>query len=119
MSGPVGATRPPRVATLWRDTTGRARRVAASFVATVRDSLTIGGRWSAVIDYGGAVDSAWTRVSYSYMGYATPRRAERARWAAEASELLESVREQWAPTTPRAVECKSVGPLGGQRGACS
>ena len=109
----------PLAAVVWRDTTDRSPGARSNYVVTVRDSLTIGGRWSAHVVEGGAGDSAWVRLAYSYMSYHTPRPAERARRAAQARELLEHVRVRCAPATPREVQCKSAGGVGGQRDACA
>ena len=108
----------PLAAVVWRDTADVDRGTAASFVVTVRDPLTPGGRWTARVAQGGVGDSAWVRVSHSYMGYETPRTIDQARWAAQARELLEEVRSRCAPATPPDIECKSIGGLGGQGGAC-
>src|SRR5688500_18070704 len=62
----------PLAAVVWRDTADQGRGTAANYVVTVRDSLTSGGRWTARVAQDGAADSAWLRVSYSYMSYNTP-----------------------------------------------
>jgi len=109
----------PLAAVVWRDTTDQAHGTAATYVITVRDSLTRFGRWSARVEEGATGDSAWVRASYSHMSYNTPSPAERARWATQVGELLEAVRTRCSPATPREVQCKSVGGFGGQSGACT
>ena len=105
----------PLAAVVWQDAT---RNGAASYVVTMRDSLVPGGAWQLHIDQGGAHDSVWVDASYSYMGYATPPRTVRARWAAEARDILDTVRVRCSTAVPLDVHCRNIGPIGGQRGAC-
>ena len=91
----------------------------ASYHIVVRDTSAMGGEWEGEASHELRHDSTWVKVSYSYMGYATPPKEERARWEAQAHEILETVRARCAPEAPSTITCKAVGGLGGQRGACS
>jgi len=110
----------PLAAVVWPDTIHRGRTVAGGYVVTVRDSLVPGGAWQLHVDQAGTRDSVWVEASYSYMGYATPPRATRARWAAQTRDLLDGIRARCGSTVPLDVRCSNLGPpvLGGQRGAC-
>ena len=103
----------PLAAVVWPDSTHRGR-----YIVTVRDSLWPGGAWQVHVDQGGARDSTWVDASYSYMGYATPPRAVRARWAGQARDILDTVRVRCSPAVPLDVHCRNIGFIGGQRGAC-
>ena len=91
----------------------------SSYHIVVRDTSAMGGEWEGEASRERRHDSTWVKVSYSYMGYATPPKQERARWEVQAHEILETVRAQCAPDVPSATTCKAVGGIGGQRGACS
>jgi hypothetical protein len=91
----------------------------SSYHIVVRDTSAMGGEWEGEASRERRHDSTWVKVSYSYMGYATPPKQERARWEVQAHEILETVRAQCAPDVPSAIACKAVGGIGGQRGACS
>jgi len=109
----------PLVAIVSRDKDPDSRDVTSSYHIVVRDSATAGGEWDGQAAREQKGDSAWVRLSYQYMGFATPPRSDRARWESEAYEILESVRARCAPEAPSAVTCRAGGGLGGQRGACS
>ena len=91
----------------------------SSYHIVVRDTSAMGGEWEgeAARDHRG--DSTWVKISYEYMGFATPPKQERARWEVQAHEILETVRARCAPDVPSAITCHASGGLGGQRGACS
>jgi hypothetical protein len=108
----------PLIAIVSRSTRPAKGGVTASYHIVVRDSVTAGGHWEGEVAMA-AGDTTWLKVSYAYMGYATPPRRDRARWESEAHEILEGVRRQCAPGTPSHITCKSVGGIGGQRGACT
>ena len=108
----------PLIAIVSRSTRPAERGVTASYHIVVRDSATVGGHWEGEVAMA-AGDSSWLRVSYAYMGYATPPKRDRARWEAEAHEILEGVRGRCAPGIPSHITCKAVGGIGGQRGACA
>lgn len=108
----------PHVAVVSR-TNASDRAGSSHYHIVVRDSATYGGDWDgeAVREQKG--DSTSMLISYSYMGFATPRRTDRARWEGEIHEILETVRARCAPDAPSRITCKGVGGIGGQRGACS
>jgi hypothetical protein len=108
----------PLIAVVSPSTRPTERGVTASYDIVVRDSATARGHWEGEVEMT-AGDTTSLRVSYAYMGYATPPRRDRARWEAEAHEILEAVRRKCAPGTPSHITCKSVGGIFGQRGACS
>jgi len=107
----------PQIARLTLDTSYHERAVLAAYRIVVRDSTH--SNWEGLAEFGGTGDSTWIRVSYAYMNFATPPRGDRARWDGQAREIVEAVRSRCAPSTPTHVTCRSVGGLGGQRGACS
>ena len=109
----------PHIATVTREKNPYDHDVTSLYHIVVRDSATVGGEWNGEAAREQHGDSAWVRVSYSYMGYATPKRTDRARWEVEVHEILEAVRAKCAPDAPSDISCKGVGGIGGQRGACS
>jgi hypothetical protein len=111
--------RSPHIAVVSREKNPYDRAVTSAYHIVVRDSATIGGDWDGEAARERRGDSTWVRVSYSYMGYATPRRTDRARWEGEAHDILETVRARCAPDVPSAITCKGVGGIFGQKGACS
>ena len=109
----------PHIAVVNREKHSHDHDVTSSYQIVVRDSATVGGEWNGEAAREQRGDSAWVRVSYSYMGYATPKRTDRARWEVEAHDILETVRAKCAPDAPSDVRCKGVGGIFGQSGACS
>lgn len=114
-----GALRSSRlVSRLERQKSSYDHDATSSYHIVVSDTA-MGGEWEGEAARDHRRDSTWVKISYEYMGFATPPKQERARWEVEAHEILETVRARCAPDVPSAITCKAVGGLGGQRGACS
>lgn len=107
------------VALMERQASSCDHDATSSYHIVVRDTSAMGGEWEGEAAREHRHDSTWVRVSYQYIGYATPPKQERARWEVQAHEILETVRLKCAPEVPSAIRCMAVGGLGGQRGACS
>lgn len=109
----------PNVARVKPESTARSQAVAARFRIVVQDTTIPPDVRDATVERTVEPrDFIAVTLSYGYVG--TDRRATalRAQEDSLMRSILERVRRTCAPESPRKIECKSTGFLGGDKAAC-